>query len=260
MTRFTTLFTLAFALSGCSIIVDNKLEDEDEIVFNCIGVDNGVECEDPDFDPEFPPDPPIRRTCLNGVCEGPPCATAQGIGGGVPPATYCGLRVATGDGEMALPISDGRYLCNTQCTGPRNEVCAAGDDSTCIESQCGDGLVDGPDVISFRTNDNGTPGDPNDDFAEQIPGSEQCDDGNDVDGDGCDSDCTFSCESSDECPAPADSCTRTIECNPNTHRCEPMTQINGSPCMLFGGLAGTCCDGTCRTDGSVCVPGGDATD
>jgi len=32
-----------------------------------------------------------------------------------------------------------------------------------------------------------------------VEGSEECDDGNDIDGDGCDSDCKFSCHNDNEC-------------------------------------------------------------
>ncbi len=48
--------------------------------------------------------------------------------------------------------------------------------------------------------------------------TEQCDDGNLDDGDGCDSDCTYSCEVDADCDD-ASVCTGTETCDVSTHRC-----------------------------------------
>src|SRR5690606_5045309 len=47
-------------------------------------------------------------------------------------------------------------------------------------------------------------------------GDEQCDDGNSVDGDGCDADCTYSCTSDADC-AVEDVCLVSPTCNLDTH-------------------------------------------
>ncbi|MCC7541211.1 MAG: thrombospondin type 3 repeat-containing protein [Deltaproteobacteria bacterium] len=62
--------------------------------------------------------------------------------------------------------------------------------------------------------------------------SEQCDDGNDVDGDGCDRDCTYSCTSLGDCDD-SDVCTGRESCNTTTHRCDrgpPLACDDGNPC------------------------------
>ncbi len=59
----------------------------------------------------------------------------------------------------------------TECgEGPRR-ICLDGE---CVESECGDGFVDEGE-------------------------SEQCDDGNDTAGDGCEDDCTWSCDDDEDC-------------------------------------------------------------
>jgi cysteine-rich repeat protein len=50
-------------------------------------------------------------------------------------------------------------------------------------------------------------------------GDEQCDDGNVQSGDGCESDCTWSCESDMECED-GDVCNGTAVCNVDLHRCD----------------------------------------
>lgn len=82
-------------------------------------------------------------------------------------------------------------------------VCAGG---VCAAVGCGDGTVTAP---------------------------EQCDDGNTVDGDGCDADCTWTCS------ADAD-CADTNLCN------------GAETCTDPGTLASRCVAGTAATDGTVC--------
>lgn len=78
----------------------------------------------------------------------------------------------------------------TACTrtGGGDGVCRAGD---CVDPGCGNGVVDGV---------------------------EPCDDGNDVDGDGCDIDCTFSCEEDLDCND-GDVCNGDETCDVATHAC-----------------------------------------
>jgi len=76
-------------------------------------------------------------------------------------------------------------------------LCRAG---TCVASRCGDGIITPP---------------------------EECEDGNVTDGDGCNSDCTFTCKSSD--PArnctPADACMGQGTCDDTTHVCTPGSML-----------------------------------
>jgi cysteine-rich repeat protein len=99
----------------------------------------------------------------------------------------------------------------------RNKVCSP--------AVCGDGIVTPP---------------------------EECDDGNSVNGDGCDSNCKFSCVSTDatrDCQ-PADVCEGKGTCNDATHVCTPGTPAkDGTMCgnneVCKGGhcTAGNCGDG-----------------
>jgi cysteine-rich repeat protein len=79
-----------------------------------------------------------------------------------------------------------------------------------------------------------------------ITGTEQCDDGNDVDGDGCTSACTFTCTSDDDCddagPCTADSCSASHTCVST-----PDESADGTACSTAAG------DGACG--GGVCIVG-----
>src|SRR5579871_465453 len=84
-----------------------------------------------------------------------------------------------------------------------NKSCKNG---VCGDITCGDGIVDG---------------------------SEECDDGNLVEGDGCDNDCRFSCVSTDmtrNC-TPHDPCKGQGTCNDMTHVCAPgVPLMDGASC------------------------------
>jgi cysteine-rich repeat protein len=74
-----------------------------------------------------------------------------------------------------------------------------------------------------------------------MPGAgEECDDGNDEDGDGCDNDCTFSCETAAECDD-VSVCTGTESCDTTSHTC-----VAGTPLVCTDGNACTAdeCDAT----------------
>lgn len=51
-----------------------------------------------------------------------------------------------------------------------------------------------------------------------LDGGEECDDSNEVDGDGCDADCTFTCETDEECDD-SSVCSGTETCDTTTHTC-----------------------------------------
>jgi hypothetical protein len=76
----------------------------------------------------------------------------------------------------------------------------------------------------------------------RTTGTEECDDGNRVPGDGCEPDCRFTCHSSGDCDDGED-CTEDL-CGSGTHRCENVGATDGTSCS--GGY-GSCCGGACRT-------------
>ena len=79
---------------------------------------------------------------------------------------------------------------------------------SCIPSRCGDGYVNS-----------------------RMGADEQCDDGNAIDGDGCDTDCTFSCESAGDCDD-GNICNGPEGCDPMTNRCRSrrMPAEDGTAC------------------------------
>lgn len=58
----------------------------------------------------------------------------------------------------------------------------------------------------------------------EVKGGEQCDDGNDVAGDGCEIDCTFSCEGDVDCDD-GSKCTGVETCDTSGHTCKPGTAL-----------------------------------
>jgi cysteine-rich repeat protein len=108
-------------------------------------------------------------------------------------------------------------------------------------------------------------------------GDEECDDGNDRDGDGCDGDCTFSCHGDDECPSDLP-CARGWCDGFETHMCVLDIFPDGAVCREKAGPcdarefctgatgecpadellpAGSVCErgaGLCMQDGSCLVP------
>lgn len=127
--------------------------------------------------------------------------------------------------------SDCRYspLCGNAVVDPP-EVCDDGnfdlsdDCIACQPARCGDGHL--------RTNP-------------AVPANaEQCDDGNTVSGDGCDSDCTYTCVADDECPD-VDPCLFEF-CDPSSHVCAAVPEDDGLECggdICVG--FGTCLTGVC---------------
>ncbi len=93
---------------------------------------------------------------------------------------------------------------------------------------------------------------------------EECDDGNDIEGDGCDNDCTFSCSSDVHC-RDTEICNGAETCD--MHMCfDGIPLDNGTPCLLPDGGAGECRVGVCRPltcgdentdDGEECDDGND---
>jgi cysteine-rich repeat protein len=93
--------------------------------------------------------------------------------------------------------------------------CVAG---ACETSRCGDKIVD-------------------------IRVGEECEDSNDISGDGC-TQCRFDCSASTACDD-ANACNGAETCDTLTHTCKPGVVAVNLACTITGGGAGTCKAGTC---------------
>ncbi len=96
----------------------------------------------------------------------------------------------------------------------QGRVCIGG---ACVESRCGDGVLDSR--------------------------SEQCDDGNDVAADGCRSDCVFTCADDAAC-GDDNPCNGTERCTA-THTCEAGDPLLGGTECTSGAVTGVCRLGAC---------------
>src|SRR5690606_1946783 len=105
----------------------------------------------------------------------------------------------------------------------------------CRASRCGDGIVD-------------------------SASGEECDDGNEVFADGCESDCRFTCSEDYRCDD-GNACNGVETCT--EHRCVAGTQeADGSGCALADGSDGVCRAGSCVAAGcgNGVVDGGEDCD
>ncbi len=119
----------------------------------------------------------------------------------------------THNGQTGQACTTGTPLDNGTSCGT-NMIC---ENASCVTGVCGDGYV---------------------------TGTEECDDANSVNGDGCNNDCTFSCVSTDatrNC-TPADACAGQGTCNDTTHVCAPGQAL---PDNTFCGTTGFCKMGVC---------------
>ncbi|MBZ0118905.1 MAG: hypothetical protein K8H88_18040 [Sandaracinaceae bacterium] len=83
-----------------------------------------------------------------------------------------------------------------------------------------------------------------------VAAGEECEDGNDVAGDGCENDCTFTCEADGECPDDGESCNGSPVCDTTAHTCGTSTPPDtGAACTSASGAPGTC-------QAMVCVAAG----
>ena len=121
-------------------------------------------------------------------------------------------------------LDDGT-ACDLDGDDTTRDLCVA---SACVAARCGDGFVD-------------------------ETTSEESDDGNDVDGDGCD-DCRFSCDESSDCDDGED-CNGAETCS-EAHVCVAGTPLDeGAECA---GGTGTCESGACLANS--CTENGDCDD
>lgn len=92
---------------------------------------------------------------------------------------------------------------------------------SCVASECGDGFAD-------------------------LDG-EACDDGNPVGGDGCEDDCTFSCDEAADCPDDEESCNGVPSCGAD-HTCAATPLADETVCTIVGtAVEGACRGGACRS-------------
>ena len=169
-------------------------------------VDAGEDCDDGNLEPDDGCETDCRWTCTNDAA----CANGRFCNG----AETCALGTHTCvDGT---PLIDGTE-CNRDDDPTTRDVCLA---ARCSPSTCGDAFLD--------------------------PGNdEQCDDGNALSGDGCDSDCTYSCAASSDCDD-GDACDGSETCDTTAHLCLPGGWLaDGTPCTRPAGGAGVCRSGAC---------------
>ncbi len=73
---------------------------------------------------------------------------------------------------------------------------------------------------------------------------EECDDGNNVDDDGCTAECRFTCTSNSECQG-GDPCAGTMTCDTETHMCAADPLDDEAPCSTEDVDEGWCIEGVC---------------
>ncbi len=184
------------------------------------------------------------ETCGNGTVDPGEACDDGGTVGGDGCSSIC-AREACGNGleEGSEACDDGNTAegdgcdndCTFSCSGDMDcsdaDVCSGvetcGTDHVCVDAtDLPDGMSCGTDLacrggscVSTACG-NG-----------MMDGSEQCDDGNPTDGDGCDNDCTYSCAGDTDCDD-GNVCNGAETCATMTHAC-----ADGTP-----PAAGTLCD------------------
>ncbi len=136
-------------------------------------------------------------------------------------------RDCTPSCAAASDCDDGR-ACNGAETCSATATCANGtplaDGTVCVMSEGGAGACRAGVCALVGCGDR------------MVVPPEECDDGNVEDGDGCDSDCTFTCESDTEC-SDGDPCNGTETCAVATHLCSPGTALE---CPMMACASVTC--------------------
>jgi cysteine-rich repeat protein len=182
-----------------------------------------------------------RRICLGAACVASLCGDGYiDLGAGEscepPNAGSCGPDcrlpcLIDDDCPDDLDPCNGEEYCDTAsllcasrdplpagsaCGESPRKICVSG---RCQESTCGDGVIDD---------------------GREPP--EECEDGNVIDGDGCDGDCRFSCHDDTECGI--EGCS-TGTCDRSAHVCSVTPLPPGTPCRPSAGDCdeGEACDG-----------------
>jgi cysteine-rich repeat protein len=202
----------------------------------CEGVDDGTACTLA---------PSTAAVCVAGTCTASSCGDSV-----VDPRTEDCDDGNADPGDGCEPDTCA-YTCasDTQCTDGNScnglETCAV----AVHRCQLGTMLDVGADCTTAA----GAPGQCNAAIAcgpvgcgNGLPSpGEQCDDGNVVNGDGCENDCTFSCESHADCDD-GSVCSGTETCDTTAHTCAAGTPLVCTPAA---------CTTACGTTGvSACLP------
>ncbi|MBI5487551.1 MAG: DUF4215 domain-containing protein [Deltaproteobacteria bacterium] len=188
--------------------------------------------------------------CRAGLCAGPDCGNAatdageQCDDGNLVPADGCEAD-CTWSCEADPDCADTR-VCNgaETCTLPAH-TCAAGTAPSPGTSCDRDANPDTRDVCIAGLCSASVCGDR---FADAVLG-ESCDDGNFIPADGCENDCTWSCEAPADCDD-GDACNGAETCGATSHACGAGTpQPDGTPCTTAGGVSGACRSRICTRTG-----------
>ncbi len=142
--------------------------------------------------------------------------------------------------------------------------CTGADDGTSCE--LGEDMMSGPGVCRSQVCTLSTCGDG---LTDSVSG-EECDDGNETSGDGCEpGTCELTCEEDADCED-AFVCNGTETCDGATNTCSPGSNApDETSCELDDGTEGACRSGTCRTlgcgnglpdEGEECDDGNDVSD
>ncbi|MFH1434552.1 MAG: DUF4215 domain-containing protein [Pseudomonadota bacterium] len=181
-----------------------------------------------------------RSICLDGDCLESRCGD--------------GFVDSGGDESCEPPGEDDcKDNCKWKCEGAVDcpddgDVCNGEEFCDLILHECSrhsvprDGTVCGEDPRQICVDGDCRPGACGDLFID-FEGGEECEDGDDVNGDGCDEDCTFSCHEVDDC-IDGLVCTEDF-CHPDLHRCAHEIRTDSRVCRESTGL----CDPEERCDG-----------
>jgi cysteine-rich repeat protein len=247
-------FTCTLDIQCDDVVACNGTETCDPTTHACAAgtaLDDGTLC-DVDGNPD------TRDVCVGGTCRASICGDAY-IDAGATPAEECDDGgTAPGDGCEAdctftchdtATDCDDDDLCNgVETCDPTLHVCtatAAPADGTLCDA---DGLPATRDICVAGACALSVCGDGYIDTGASL--AEQCEDGNDVPGDGCDpDDCRYSCMAALDC-SDGNACNGAETCNIATHVCGPGTPAaDGTSCTPPGGGTGTCRSGECVTAG-----------
>jgi len=231
------------------------------------GLDSGMDAA-MDAAVDAPDDvPPLvtSATCGDGVVEGDEVCDDGNTEGGDGCAATCDAREICGDGVVSgEECDDGNGAdgdgCDNDCTfsctadAECDDTEACNGTETCVDNACAVGtmLADGTTCGMSRACRSAVCA-PVSCGDAVVDVGEQCDDGNVVERDGCDNDCTFSCVADTDCDD-GNGCTRDTCGTANV--CEmPIVAVNGTSCDRDGDptTADLCLGGACLR--SICGDG-----
>ncbi|MFK7989608.1 MAG: DUF4215 domain-containing protein [Sandaracinaceae bacterium] len=219
--RYTVLAWLVLAC-GCSVLVDGTLADKD-------GVDGGADAGDTDggatcADANDGDACGEGLICLDGACGPSLCGDGfVDVDGGEEcedgndiPTDGCEPEVCVFSCGEDADCDDGNPCNGSEvCSGAN--VCEAGSPpdvgAACVVEDVADGVCGDGEVCIPRGCGDGV-----------VGGEEACDDGNTDAGDGCEPDCTYTCEGDEGC-LDDQYCNGEETCDVTTHTCNAGTPV-----------------------------------